>query len=85
MDGFFVGRADDVTSDGSKHQDSLAKASDAGTVFTLYSIYFQYKHHYHVRHRMQVEVVIGDITRQADMEAVVNSANPNLKHGRCHP
>lgn len=30
---------------------------------------------------MQVEVVIGDIARQADMEAVVNSANPNLRMG----
>ena len=30
---------------------------------------------------MQVEVVIGDIARQADMEAVVNSANPNLRVG----
>lgn len=30
---------------------------------------------------MQVEVVIGDIAKQADMEAVVNSANPNLRMG----
>ncbi len=30
---------------------------------------------------MQVEIVIGDIARQADMEAVVNSANPNLRTG----
>ncbi len=30
---------------------------------------------------MQVEVVIGDIAAQADMEAVVNSANPNLRRG----
>lgn len=30
---------------------------------------------------MQVEVVIGDIARQADMEAVVNSANSNLRMG----
>lgn len=30
---------------------------------------------------MKVEVVIGDIARQADMEAVVNSANPNLRMG----
>ena len=30
---------------------------------------------------MQVEVIIGDIARQADMEAVINSANPNLRMG----
>jgi len=30
---------------------------------------------------MKVEVVIGDIARQADIEAVVNSANPNLRMG----
>jgi len=30
---------------------------------------------------MQVEIVIGDIARQVDMEAVVNSANPNLRMG----
>jgi len=30
---------------------------------------------------MQVEVVIGDIAGQGDMEAVVNSANPHLRTG----
>lgn len=30
---------------------------------------------------MKVEVIIGDIARQADIEAVVNSANPNLRMG----
>ena len=30
---------------------------------------------------MKVEVVIGDITKQGDIEAVVNSANPNLRLG----
>ena len=30
---------------------------------------------------MQVEVVITDIAKQPDMEAVVNSANPNLRMG----
>ena len=30
---------------------------------------------------MLVEVVIGDIAKQADMEALVNTANPNLRMG----
>lgn len=30
---------------------------------------------------MRVEVVVGDIAQQGDMEAVVNSANPNLRMG----